>query len=152
MNYKGQHIDNTKNVIRYEKVEEFSLDYSHELELGPDDLDKLKELIRKKEAELNEKGIKHGDVKIELTGCDEQYINMNGKYKSAEFITELCWEEMESVAERNRRIEWEKDRIDMIIESRIASEAMAERIRRETLAAAVRTIEENGGTVTNLEI
>lgn len=151
MNYKGHHIDNTKNVIRYEKVEEFSLDYSHELELGVDDLDKLKELIIKKNAELNEKGIKHGDVKIELTGREEQY-NPNGADQNAEFITELCWEEMESVAERNRRIEWEKGIIDMTIESSIASEAMVERIRREKIAAAVKIIEENGGTVTNLEI
>jgi len=147
MNYKGQHIDNTKNVIRHEKLDKFTYDYSNNIELGIEDLDKLKELIIKKEAELNEKGIKHGDVKIELTGCDEQCITMNGKYKSAEFITELCWEEMESVAERNRRIQWEKDRIDMIIESRIASEAMAERARREKIAEAVKTIEENGGTV-----
>ena len=151
MNYKGQHIDDTRTVIRYEKVEEFSLDYSHELELGPDDLDRLKELIRKKEVELNEQGIKHDSVMIEMTGREEQY-NPNGADQNAEFITELCWVQQESKEEKEKRIRWEKERIDMAIEDRITSEALAERIRRETLAAAVRTIEENGGTVTNLKI
>ena len=81
-----------------------------------------------------------------MLGRDEQY-NPNGADQKPEFITELSWMEEESAEEKERRIRWEKERIDMVIEDQIASEARSERIRREMLAAAVRTIEENGGTV-----
>lgn len=146
MKYKGQHINDTEDVKRHEKVDKFTYDYSNEIELGIEELDELKKLIRKKESELNEKGVRFSDVKIEMLGRDEQY-NPNGADQKPEFITELSWMEEESAEEKERRIQWEKERIDMVIEDQIASEARSERIRREMLAAAVRTIEENGGTV-----
>jgi hypothetical protein len=146
MKYKGQHINDTEDVKRYEKVDKFTYDYSNGIELGIEELDELKEIIRKKESELKEKGVRFSDVKIEMLGRDEQY-NPNGADQKPEFITELSWMEEESAEEKERRVQWEKERIDMVIEDRIASEARAERVRREMLAAAVRTIEENGGTV-----
>jgi len=150
MNYKGHNIEETRNEMRNEKVDKFTYDYN-EIELGIEELDELKEIIRKKEAELKEKGIKFSDVKIKMSGCAEQY-NPNGADYPAEFITELSWMEEESQEEKEKRIQWEKERIDMIIEDRIASEAREERIRRASLKAAIKVIEENGGTVTNLKI
>ena len=151
MNYKGHNIEETRNEMRNEKVDKFTFNYSNEIELGIEELDELKEIIRKKEAELKEKGIKFSDVKIEMRGCAEQY-NPNGADYPAEFITELSWMEEESQEEKEKRIQREKERIDMVIEDRIASEAREERIRRASLEAAIRIIEENGGTVTNLKI
>lgn len=151
MNYRGQHINDTENVKRYERVDKFTYDYSNEIELGIEELDELKEIIRKKESELNEKGVRFSDVKIEMLGIDAQY-NPNGADQDSEFITDISWMEEENEEEKEKRIRWEKERIDMVIEDRIASEARAERVRREMLAAAVRTIEENGGTVKNLKI
>lgn len=146
MNYRGQHIDDTKDVKRYERVDKFTYDYSNGIELGIEELDELKEIIRKKESELKEKGVRFSDVKIEMLGIDAQY-NPNGADQDSEFITDISWMEEENAEEKERRIRWEKERIDMVIEDRIAREARDERIRREMLAAAVRTIEENGGTV-----
>lgn len=154
MKYKGQHIDDTKDVKRYERVDKFTYDYSNGIELGIEELDELKEIIRKKESELKEKGVRFSDVKIEMLGIDAQY-NPNGADQDSEFITDISWMEEENEEEKEKRIRWEKERIDMVIEDRIASEARAERVRREMLemlAAAVRTIEENGGTVKNLKI
>jgi hypothetical protein len=146
MKYKGQHINDTEDVKRYEKVDKFTYDYSNGIELGIEELDELKEIIRKKESELKEKGVRFSDVKIEMLGIDAQY-NPNGADQDSEFITDISWMEEENEEEKEKRIRWEKERIDMVIEDRIASEARAERVRREMLAAAVRTIEENGGTV-----
>ena len=146
MKYKGQHIDDTKDVKRYERVDKFTYDYSNGIELGIEELDELKEIIRKKESELKEKGVRFSDVKIEMLGIDAQY-NPNGADQDSEFITDISWMEEENAEEKEKRIRWEKERIDMVIEDRIASEARDERIRREMLAAAVKTIEENGGTV-----
>jgi hypothetical protein len=151
MEYRGQHIDDTKDVKRYERLDKFTYDYSNGIELGIEELDELKEIIRKKESELKEKGVRFSDVKIEMLGIDAQY-NPNGADQDSEFITDISWMEEENEEEKEKRIRWEKERIDMVIEDRIASEARAERVRREMLAAAVRTIEENGGTVKNLKI
>lgn len=56
MKYRGHDIEETRNVKRYEKVDKFTYDYSNEIELGIEELDELKDLIRKKEAELEERG------------------------------------------------------------------------------------------------
>ena len=146
MNYRGQHIDDTKDVKRYERLDKFTYDYSNGIELGIEELDELKEIIRKKEFELKEKGVRFSDVKIEMLGIDAQY-NPNGADQDSEFITDISWMEEENEEEKEKRIQWEKERIDMVIEDKIADEARTERIRREMLAAAVKTIEENGGTV-----
>lgn len=156
MKYRGYDIEETRNVMRYEKVAKFTYDYSNKIysnkiELGIEELDELKETIRKKEAELKEKGVRFSDVKIEMTGSAEQY-NPNGADFPAEFTTELSWMEEENEEEKERRIQCEKDIIDMTIEARIASEAMEEQIRRASLEAAIKVIEENGGTVKNLKL
>ena len=144
MNYKGHNIEETMNVMRYEKVDKFTYEDSNEIELGIEELDELKEIIRKKETELKEKGVGFSNVKIEMTGSAEQY-NPNGADFSAEFITTLSWMEEESQEEKEKRIWWEKERIDMV-------KALEERNRRASLKAAIKVIEENGGTVTNLKI
>ncbi len=151
MEYKGRHIDDTRDVKRYEKLDKFTYDYSNDIELGIEELDELKEIIRKKEVELKEKGVKFSDVKIEMMGKDEWY-NPNGADTPAEFITELSWMEEENKEEKEKRVQSEKQRIDWLIEDEITTKARSERIRREMLAAAVKTIEENGGTVKNLKI
>lgn len=151
MKYKGHDIEETRNVVRYEKVDKFTFNYSNEIELGIEELDELKEIIRKKEAELKEKGIGFSNVKIEMSAVDEQY-NPNGADYDAKFTTELSWMEEESEEEKEKRIQWEKDRIDMVIEDQIATRAWEERNRRASLEAAIKVIEENGGTVKNLKI
>lgn len=151
MEYKGKHINDTSDIKRYEKVDKFTNDYSNEIELGIEELDELKNLIRKKESELKEKGVRFSGVKIEMIGNDERY-NPNGRDDPAEFITHLSWMEEENEEEKEKRIKWEKNHIDKVIEDQIASEARTERIRREILAAAIKTIEENGGIVKNLKI
>ena len=78
MEYKGQHISDTKDIKRYENIDKFTNDFSNEIELGIEELDELKDLIRKKESELKEKGVKFSDVKIEMIGYDESY-NPNGR-------------------------------------------------------------------------
>jgi hypothetical protein len=135
MEYKGQHINDTEDVNRYEKVDKFTKDFSNEIELGIEELDELKDLIRKKESELKEKGVKFSDVKIEMSGYDARYED------PSEFITNLSWKEEENKEEKEKRIQLEKQRI-----------YREERVRMEKLAAAVKVIEENGGTVKNLKI
>jgi hypothetical protein len=83
MEYKGQYINDTEDVNRYEKVDKFTKDFSNEIELGIEELDELKDLIRKKESELKEKGVKFSDVKIEMSGYDARYED------PSEFITVL---------------------------------------------------------------
>jgi len=151
MKYKGHDIEETRNVMRQEKVDKFTYNYSNEIELGIEELDELKEIIRKKEAELKKKGVGFSDVKIEMSGSAEQY-NPNGADYPAEFNTKLSWMEEESQEEKEKRIQWEKERIDMVIEDQIATRAWEERNRRASLEAAIKVIEENGGTVTNLKI
>jgi hypothetical protein len=135
MEYKGQYINDTEDVNRYEKVDKFTKDFSNEIELGIEELDELKDLIRKKESELKEKGVKFSDVKIEMSGYDARYED------PSEFITNLSWKEEENKEEKEKRIQLEKQRI-----------YREERVRMEKLAAAVKVIEENGGTVKNLKI
>jgi hypothetical protein len=135
MKYKGQHIDDTRDVKRYEDVDKFTYLYSNEIELGTEELDELKEIIRKKESELKEKGVRFSDVKIGMSGRAERY-NPYGADDPAEFDTELSWREEENEEEREKRIRREKERIDMVIGDGIAGEAGAERIRHEMLAAA----------------
>jgi hypothetical protein len=135
MEYKGQYINDTEDVNRYEKVDKFTKDFSNEIELGIEELDELKDLIRKKESELKEKGVKFSDVKIEMSGYDARYED------PSEFITVLSWKEEENEEEKEKRIQLEKQRI-----------YREERVRMEKLAAAVKVIEENGGTVKNLKI
>ena len=151
MKYKGHDIEETKNVMRYERVDKFTYDYSNEIHLDVEELDDLKEIIRKKEAELKEKGVRFSDVRIEMTGCAEQY-NPNGADFPAEFCTDISWMEEENEEEKETRIQREKARIDRTIEDQIASEAREERNRRASLEAAIKVIEENGGTVKNLKI
>ena len=151
MKYKGHDIAETQNVMRYERVDKFTCDYSNEIYLGVEDLDELKEIIRKKEAELKEKGVRFSDVKIKMSAVDEQY-NPNGPDYEAEFITELYWIEEENEEEKEKRIQWEKYRIEMTIEDEIDRKAWEERNRRASLEAAIKVIEENGGTVKNLKI
>jgi translation initiation factor 1 (eIF-1/SUI1) len=151
MEYKGQHINDTEDVNRYEKVYKFTKDYTNKIELGIEELDELKDIIRKKESELKEKGIKFSDVKIEMMGVDNSY-NSNGLNDPDEFITSLSWMEEENAEEKEKRIQSEKQRIDKVIEDQIVSEARKERVRMEKIAAAVKVIEENGGTVKNLKI
>ena len=151
MEYKGQCINDTSDVKRYENIDKFTNDFSNEIEFGIEELDELKDLIRKKESELKEKGIKFSGVKIEMLGNDESY-NPNGPDTPAEFITSLSWMEEENEAEKEKRIQREKQRIDNVIKDRIAREAREERVRMEKIAAAVKVIEENGGTVKNLKI
>lgn len=151
MEYRGQHIDDTKDVKRYERLDKFTYDYSNGIELGIEELDELKEIIRKKESELKEKGVRFSDVKIEMLGIDAQY-NPNGADQDSEFITDISWMEEENEEEKEKRIRWEKERIDMDIADEERIERIRQRIRREALVAAVKTIEENGGTVENLNI
>ena len=56
MKYRGHDIAETRNVMRYERVDKFTYDYSNEIHLDVEELDDLKDLIRKKEAELEERG------------------------------------------------------------------------------------------------
>jgi hypothetical protein len=135
MEYKRQYINDTEDVNRYEKVDKFTKYFSNEIELGIEELDELKDLIRKKESELKEKGVKFSDVKIEMSGYDARYED------PSEFITNLSWKEEENKEEKEKRIQLEKQRI-----------YREERVRMEKLAAAVKVIEENGGTVKNLKI
>jgi len=151
MKYKGHDIEETRNVMRYERVDKFTGKYSNEIELGIDELDELKDLIRKKEAELKEKGVRFSGVRIEMTGSAEQY-NPNGADYPAEFTTELSWMEEENEEEKEKRIQWEKELIDMEIEDEIGRKAWEERNRRASLEAAIKVIEENGGMVKNLKI
>lgn len=151
MKYRGYDIEETQKVMRYEEVRKYTYDYSNEIELGIEDLDELKEIIMKKEAELMEKDVKFSDVKIEMTGSAEQY-NPNGADYPAEFNTQLSWMEEESEEEKEKRIRERKELIDILIEDRIAGEARKEQTRRASLEAAIKVIEENGGTVKNLKI
>lgn len=151
MKYRGYDIEETRNEMRYEKVDKFTSNYYNEIELGIEELDEMKDLIRKKEAELKEKGIKYSDVKINMLGRDEQY-NPNGADYPAEFITELSWMEEENEEEKEKRIHREKERIDKLIEDEAATKEREERIRRATLEAAIKVIEENGGIVKNLKL
>ena len=146
MEYKGQQIDDTRDVIRYEKLDKFTNKGTNNIELGVDELDKLKEIIRKKETELNKKGVRYSNVKILMSAIDKWYND------PAEFNTSLSWMEEENESEREERIQFEKERIDMDIADEERIERIRQRIRREMLAAAVKTIEENGGTVENLNI
>lgn len=151
MEYKGHYIAETQNVMRYEKVSKFTAGYTNEIDLDVEDLDELKEIIRKKEAELKEKGVRFSDVKIKMTGIDEQY-NPNGADYDAEFNTELSWIEEENEEEKEKRIQRDKELIDMDIENEISRKAWEERNRRASLKAAIKVIEENGGIVKNLKI
>ena len=151
MKYKGHDIAETQNVMRYERVDKFTCDYSNEIYLGVEDLDELKEIIRKKEAELKEKGVRFSDVKIEMRG-DAGGYNPNGADYPAEFTTNLSWMEEENEEEKEKRIQWEKYRIEMTNEDEIDRKAWEERNRRASLEAAIKVIEENGGTVKNLKI
>lgn len=151
MKYRGHDIEETRNVVRYEDVCKYTNDYSNEIELGIDELDDLKDLIRKKEAELKEKGVRFSDVKIEMTGSAEQY-NPNGADYPAEFNTKLSWIEEENEEEKEKRIRREKELIDKYCEDEIDRKAREERNRRASLEAAIKVIKENGGTVKNLKI
>jgi hypothetical protein len=151
MKYKGHDIEETRNVMRYEKVDKFTYRYSNEIELGIEVLDELKDLIRKKETELKEKGVRFSDVKIEMRGVDELY-NPNGADYEAEFTTELSWIEEETEEEKEKRIQREKELIDKYCEDEIDRKAREERNRRASLEAAIKVIKENGGTVKNLKI
>lgn len=151
MKYRGRDIEETRNVMRCEKVYKFTYDYSNEIHLDVEELDDLKALIRKKEAELKEKGVRFSDVKIEMMGSAEQY-NPNGGDYPAEFITQLSWIEEENEEEREKRIQRAKELIDKYCEDEIATREREERNRRASLEAAIKVIEENGGTVKNLKI
>lgn len=151
MKYKGHDIEETRDVMRYERVDKYTYDYSNNIELGVEELDELKEIIRKKEAELKEKGVRFSGVKIEMRGSAEQY-NPNGADYPAEFTTELSWMEEENEEEKKKRIQREKELIDMDIENEISRKAWEERNKRASLEAAIKVIEENGGTVINLKI
>lgn len=151
MKYRGHDIEETRNVMRYERVDKFTYDYSNEIHLDVEELDDLKDLIRKKEAELKEKGVRFSDVKIEMMGSAEEY-NPNGADYPAEFTTNLSWIEEETEEEKEKRIEQDKKHIDMVIEDEIRRKEWEERNRRASLEAAIKVIKENGGTVKNLKI
>ena len=151
MKYKGYDIEDTYNVRRYEKVDKFTCNYSNEIELGIEELDELKDLIMKKEAELMEKDVRFSDVKIKMSAVDEQY-NPNGADYPAEFCTDISWIEEESEEEREKRIQREKELIDMENEDEIGRKEWEERNRRASLEAAIKVIKENGGIVKNLKI
>lgn len=151
MKYKGYDIEETRNVMRYERVDKFTYDYSNEIHLDVEELDDLKDLIMKKEAELKEKGVRFSDVKIEMMGSAEEY-NPNGADYPAEFTTNLSWIEEETEEEKEKRIEQDKKHIDMVIEDEIRRKEWEERNRRASLEAAIKVIKENGGTVKNLKI
>ena len=146
MEYKGRYIDDTKDVVRHEKVDEFTYNNTNIIELGVDELDELKEIIKKKETELKEKGIRFSNVKIQMFGMNKWYNDPD------EFVTNLSWMEEENESEKEERIQFEKEEIDIDIEREDRIERIRQQIRREALKSAVKTIEENGGTVENLKI
>ncbi len=148
MKYRGYDIDERINVWKYTRLPKYCSDGSNNISLTHGDLRKLMNTVKKKEKELESRGIPHDDiyVTIVMSGEDEQY-NPNGADLEASFETQLSWPEPESDEEAEKRIERIKRRIDQNIEIEREKREDNERKEKEALEQAIKLVKKSGFTV-----